>query len=517
MEKGVKIDQSATDKRDIIHQQSGNDMNLISPNLADNQQRIEDIFANCHDISILHWGYGPELKYTAFSVYCNTLVQVKQLNYMKESLQDLVTHEVGPATMVTPEDVISFFNQQGVSSQSANLLEGFDQAVTDILNGNVVIFFNQWNKVLSYKAISIEGRQVAEPVTEAVVQGPREGTVESLEKNIGLLRLRLKSPRFKIEFITAGEETKTKIAFGYLEKVVNPEMLDEFKKRIANIDKEEVLETSYVEGLIEDSTYSPFPQFRYTERPDAAVAALLEGKIVVLVQGTGSILICPGLFTEFFHSSEDYYQRTIFATAIRQLRIGAFLLALILPSAYIALSTFHPELIPSVLLLAVLNTREGVPFPAFIEAVLMEVLFELLREAGIRLPRPVGSAVSIVGALVIGEAAINAGLASPIMVVIVAMTGIASFSIPQYNIGIALRILRMPLMLLAAILGGFGIMIGLLWILLHMTNLRVLGQPYLTPLAPLHPGQWRDVFIRAPLKNLTRAPRNRHLHKTSKN
>jgi len=215
---------------------------------------------------------------------------------------------------------------------------------------------------------------------------------------------------------------------------------------------------------------------------------------------------------EFFSTPEDFYQRTLHASLIRQLRIGAFIFALTLPSIYIAFSTFHPELLPTVLLLAILDTREGIPFPAFIEAFIMEFFFELLREAGIRLPKPVGSAVSIVGALVIGQAAIQARIASPIMVIVVAATGIASFAIPQYNLAITLRILRFPLMICAAALGGFGLMIGFLLTLLHLTCLRSLGQPYLSALAPLDVRQLRDVFVRFPLKLLFRAPRNRHSH-----
>lgn len=241
-----------------------------------------------------------------------------------------------------------------------------------------------------------------------------------------------------------------------------------------------------------------------------AAAALLDGKIIVLVQGTGGIMLCPGKFTEFFQSSEDYYQRTLISTMVRWLRIIAFVIALTLPSIYIALSTFHPELIPTVLLLAILNAREGIPLPAFFEALLMEFFFELMREAGVRLPRPVGSAVSIVGALVIGEAAISAGIASPIMVIVVALTGIASFSLPQYGMAISLRILRFPLMASAALLGGFGMMICLLFILLHLCKLRSLGQPYMASLMPLRLSDLKDVLLRIPLKKLLRQPRNLH-------
>ncbi|WP_233568227.1 spore germination protein [Cohnella faecalis] len=408
--------------------------------------------------------------------------------------------------------MFNYFENHGASAETAHIIGDLDTAVRDILGGNVVVLFDKWDKALSFKALSIQERQVTETLTEPVVRGPHESTVENLMKNIGLLRIRLKTPDFKLNLLTAGGKTHSEMAYGYIEGAANPETLAEFEKRIERTKEMEILETSYIEELLEDSLYSPFPQVRITERPDTAVAALLDGKIIVMVSGSPSILICPGLFTEFLQSPEDYYQRTGFSSMIRLLRFISFFLTIVLPAIYIALTTFHPELIPTVLLLAILNTREGIPFPALLEALIMIFFLEILTEAGVRLPRPVGSAVSIVGALVIGEAAINAGIASPIMVVVVSLTAIASFSLPQYNLSMTVRILRIPLMLLASILGGFGLMIGFLWITLHLMSLRSLGQPYLAPIGPARFRQLRDVFVRMPLEILHRYPRNKQRH-----
>jgi spore germination protein len=481
----------------------------ISPKLSENEKWIRETFTNCTDLIILPWSYGPELSQSAFSVYFDTLVQNKTVNYMKESLQDVVPHELGQATTVTPEEMIHFFTQNGVSAQSAGVLDDFDKAVEQVLSGHVVIFFDKWNQALSYNALGLTSRQVSEPITEPVVQGPHMSTIENLEKNIGMLRILLQTSQLKFEFSVVGELSRRRMAFGYLEGAVDEDTLAEFRKRISKIDKEEIMETSYLEDWIADSTYSPFPQVRFTERPDSAVAALLEGKIIALISGTPTILICPGLFFEFFMSSEDYYQRTLYSSLIRMLRIIAFFIALLLPSAYIAATTFHSELIPTVLLLAILDSREGIPFPAFLEAMIMEMFFEILREAGIRLPRPIGSAVSIVGALVIGQAAIQAKIASPVMVIVVALTGIASFSLPQYSMAISIRILRFPLMALAAMLGGLGVVLGLLLGFLHLTCLKSLGQSYLKPLAPVDLSQFRDLFIISSHKKLVRTPRVR--------
>ncbi|WP_236343014.1 spore germination protein [Paenibacillus plantiphilus] len=477
----------------------------ISCKLEENRERMEQILGDCHDLSILPWQYGPDMSRSAVSFYFDTIVMNKQVNYMKSVLQDMVFHEVGPGTEVTTESIIHFFEQKGVNAQSAELVSNLDAAVNRVLDGYVVILYDGWNKALCFPATGVETRQISEPVNEAVVQGPRESTVENLKKNIALLRIRLKSAKLKLVTLEGGGETRTTIAYLYLKGVIHEELLAEFKRRIVRVKELDIMETSYIEELIQDSLYSPFPQYRITERPDVAVASLIDGKIVVLSQGSGSMLICPGLFVEMLQASEDYYQRTLGATLIRWVRIVAFFLALTLPSIYIALTTFHPEMIPTVLLLAILDAREGIPFPAFVEALIMEFFFELLREAGIRLPRPVGSAVSIVGALVIGEAAINAGIASPIMVVMVALTGIASFSIPQYNMAIALRIMRFPMMVMASFMGGFGILFGLLVILWHMMTLRTLGQQYISTMHWSGPQQLLNVFIRAPIQYLNRA------------
>lgn len=486
---------------------------MISKCLAENVRQIQDTFSDCTDLTLIPWSYGPELAHKAYSVYFETLVHHDHLNYMKSALQDLVTYEVGPGEAVTPEEVIRFFGKHGVTSYSAKILNSIDQVYDQILSGALVIVFDRWEEAISYGTNGLPYRQISEPITEPVVQGPHNSTIEELNINIGLIRSLLKSPELKFEYFTVGEKSRRQIAYGYLDGAVNPESLSEFKRRIADIDREEILETSYLEEWIRDSAYSPFPQVRYTERPDTAVAALLDGKIIAMVNGTPTILICPGLFFEFLVSSEDYYQPTAFTSLIRILRFAAFVIALLLPSLYIALSTFHSEMIPTVLLLAILDTREGIPFPAFVEALIMEIFFEFLREAGIRLPRPVGSAVSIVGALVIGQAAIQAKIASPVMVIVVALTGIASFVLPQYSMAITIRILRFPLMVLASTLGGLGIMFGLLMTLLHLVCLRSLGQPYLASLAPPNISQLRDVFVVVPRKLLLHHPRNRHLHK----
>lgn len=487
----------------------------ISPILEENLNSLEGFFANCKDLKIYRWSYGQGLEQSAFTVYFDTLTKTTVTNFAKDTLQNLVPHELGPAETVTIKDVIHYFENHGIASPNVELMSDMEQAVRGILDGKVVIFFDGWPKAISYFALDVEQRQTSEPITEPTVQGPHVSFIESLDRNIGVIRSLLKSPELKFEYFISGEKVHRKVSYGYLEGVVKPETLEAFKQKIEGIDQEEMIDISFLEEWVNDSNYSPFPQVRYTERPDTTVTSLLDGKIIALVDGSPSVLICPGKFIEFFTNSEDYYYRTIFSSLIRLIRLAAFLIALMLPSTYIALSTFHSELIPTVLLLAILDTREGIPFPAMIEALIMEFFFELLREAGIRLPRPIGSAVSIVGALVIGQAAIQSQIASPVMVIVVALTGIASFALPQYNMAIALRILRFPLMFLAATFGGLGIMVGLILIYIHLATLRSLGEPYLDSFAPLDLKRLRDAIFVLPRRLLVHSPRSRHLHKKS--
>ncbi|MFD2329132.1 spore germination protein [Cohnella sp. GCM10020058] len=479
----------------------------MSKSLPSSLDRLRRVYKQCDDLAIQDWRYGPDLKHRAASVYFKTICD-NSTNYMKSALQDLTNHVIGPGLDVTPEMLRVFFGAHGVSAERASLEREWASVDRLLLQGYMILVVDGWDQALCFESDRLETRQVMEPQTEPVVQGPREGTVEDLQKNVGMIRMRLQTPALKFQFFKAGGHSNTTIGYGYLDGVVDPPVLAEFEQRLQRCKgKGDIIDTSFIEELIEDHPLSPFPQFRYTERTDVAAAAMLGGKIVLLVEGSGSIMICPGLFFDLLQSSEDYYQRVLVSNFIRWLRFIALFIAISLPSLYIAISTFHTELIPTVLLLAIVDSREGIPFGAFLEAVIMVFFFELLKEAGIRLPRAVGSAVSIVGALVIGEAAINAGIASPFMVVVVALTGIASFSLPQYNLSIALRMIQFPLMALASLLGGFGILLGYLFIWLHLVTLTSLGVPFLTPIAPWKAEQFRDTVIRTKLPALIRRPK----------
>jgi spore germination protein KA len=350
-------------------------------------------------------------------------------------------------------------------------------------------------------------RGVQEPSSQTVVRGPKDGFTETLRTNTALIRRRIKDPNLWLETKQIGEKTQTDVAIMYLKGVANDKTVSELQSRLNRIKIDAILESGYIEELIQDEVYTPFPTVYNTERPDAVAAALLEGRIAIFVDGTPFVLIVPALMVHFFQSSEDYYQRADIATLIRILRYFSFFLALLTPSLYIAVSTFHQEMLPTPLLISLASQREGVPFPAFVEAMMMEVVFEILREAGVRMPRAIGSSISIVGALVIGQAAVEAGFVSATMVIIVSLTAICSFVFPANSMAMAFRMLRFLFMILAATFGLYGIILGLIVMVLHLNSLRSFGLPYLAPNAPFILQDQKDNIIRLPHWSLLKRPR----------
>ncbi|MBM7564885.1 spore germination protein [Paenibacillus sacheonensis] len=383
----------------------------------------------------------------------------------------------------------------------------FQDAAMGMSAGKAVLLLDGESEALAFEFCSWEKRNIEEPTSETVVRGPREGFVENVATNTSLLRRKLRHPDLKMERMTIGRYSQTEVVISYIQGIIEPHLVEEMQTRLQRIDVDGILESAYIEELIEDNPYSPFPQVGSTERPDTVAAALLEGRIAVFVGGTPFVLLAPNTFAMFMQASEDYYQRYYIASAVRMLRYLFTLIALLAPSIYVAVLSYHQEMIPSKLILSMSQSRESIPFPAFVEALLMEITFEALREAGVRLPKQVGAAVSIVGALVIGQAAIAAGLVSAPMVMVVAITGIASFLIPHYPAGISIRLLRFPIICLAGLLGLLGVMLSIILIIVHLTGLRSFGAPYLMPLAPFRLEGFKDLFVRAPRWLLTERPR----------
>ncbi|SHN84570.1 spore germination protein [Paenibacillus sp. ov031] len=350
-------------------------------------------------------------------------------------------------------------------------------------------------------------RNIEEPLSEALLRGPRIGFTEHLSDNTGILRRFGSNQSLFIQKFEVGTRIKKDLAIAYIEDIADPELVAEVQRRIEGLDMDVMLESGYVEQLIEDDELSPFQQIQNTERPDRVISGMLEGRVAILLDGTPFALIVPATFSMLLQSPEDYYERWIPGTFLRMLRFLAAMIALFAPALYISFISFHPGLIPTKLALTIIETRNGVPFPSIIEALIMETAIEILREAGIRLPKPIGPAMGIVGGLIIGDAAVQAGIVSPFLVIVVAVTAISSFSIPTYSAGITLRILRFTGMFSAAALGLFGVIMFFLLICSHLVRLKSFGVPYVSPVVPYSLSEWKDLLIRAPLKMMRRRPR----------
>ncbi|WP_037985608.1 spore germination protein [Thalassobacillus devorans] len=473
------------------------DKDVLSVDLDKNIEHIQALYTNASDVISRSFYIAGKQKAVLF--YIDGLVDIQELN----------DNVLGP---LMEEDSFDYSDvkellEKKITVSGIKEITNISDCVKKISSGNPVILLEGSRSGLVLNHVKFEKRSIEEPAAENVVRGPREGFVEAIGINWTMLRRRIKSPKLKRKEMDIGKYSETEVILAYLEGVADENLIKEAENRLKRIDIDGVLDSGIIEELIEDYPYSPFPQILTTERPDVATSHLLEGRFVILVDGSPFVLIAPVTVYSFLQASEDYYNRFIISTLIRWLRYIFLLISLLLPSIYVAVITFHAEMVPTPLLIGMAASREAIPFPALIEALLMEITFEALREAGLRLPKQVGSAVSIVGALVIGEAAVMAGIVSAPMVIVVALTGIASFTIPRYSGAVAIRMLRFPMILLAGTLGLLGIMLGLITIIIHLATIRSFGVPYLSPMAPLQGSETKDILVRAPWWKLNTRPR----------
>lgn len=457
--------------------------------LQQNEYTLHTIYANCSDVIFRSFLVGGSTR--AILVYIEGLSDSQRLEQFVIAPL-LARKDVGE--LGDPKQLID----QTLSVPQVKPFTTFAECVEYISNGFPVLICDKGACGLALGLNHWEKRAIEEPSSEVVIRGPHEGFTETLRINTSQMRRIIKSPLLKMETMTIGEYTRTKVVVAYIEGIADAALVEEIKHRLERIRIDGILESGYIEEMIEDNPYSPFPQILSTERPDVICGSLLEGRAAILVEGTPVALVAPITLFSLMQSAEDYYQRFWMSSFIRWIRYGFAAISLMLPSFYVAILTFHHEMVPSSLLVSIASSREMVPFPAVVEVVLMEVFFEALREAGIRLPKQIGAAVSIVGALVIGQAAVQAGLVSAPMVIVVASTGIASFLIPRHMAGFALRMLRFPMMFFAASLGILGIIMFLIAIVLHLCSLRSFGVPYLSSVSAPRMSDMKDILVRAP-------------------
>ncbi|AIF50341.1 spore germination protein [Pelosinus sp. UFO1] len=483
------------DMSSIIRQlrQSGIEVQQVSSKIKDNEQYIKNIFDKCSDIVIREIKITNNPKYSALLVYIDGMV--KQELIEDAVVKKMVSQPADSTYLPASKEYVQYL----IGIRPEDIYEEMSQVIEAILSSKIIVFVDGVNSALTIDFKNPPTRNVEQPEAESSLRGPKEGFTESIRTSTGLLRKKIKNINLKMESYKIGRETKTDIVVCYLAGIANDKIVNEVRERLHKIDIDSVLGSSYIEAYIEDSPFFIFPTIFRTEKPDVVAGKLLEGHIAIIVDGTPVAITVPCLFVDFIKTADDYYLKFIPATLSRWIRFGAFFINLTLTGFYVALLTFHQELIPDSLVPSLIKSRAGVPLPVMWESFALLFTYEVLREAGIRMPRVVGPAVSIVGALVLGQSAVDAGLVSTLTVVVIGFTAIAALTVPYPEMSMSLIYPRFIFLFLGGTLGMLGLTGGIMMLFMNMISARSFGVPYMGPLAPLVKNELSDVVIRAPL------------------
>ncbi|WP_173917088.1 spore germination protein [Halobacillus sp. Marseille-Q1614] len=393
---------------------------------------------------------------------------------------------------------------------NSKITTNIDEAINSLLKGHAIFLEDGSDEISLFNVTSVFNRSVREPENEKVVRGSHDGFVENVMINVNLVRKRIEHKDLVVKFYKVGKKTNTNMAVMYMDGIADPVIVQKMEERIRAVKVDKIQSPGYMEEFIEDSPISPFPQMLNTERPDKVVANLMEGRIALMSEGSPTALIAPSTFFMFYQSPDDYNMRWYNGTFVRLIRFSSFLIAVGLPALYIAIVSFHFEVIPDDLITPVKSSINEIAYPPIVEALVMVVIIELIREAGIRLPSPVGQTIGIVGGLVIGDAVVRAGLVSNIMIIVVALTAISSFVVPSNELSTTLRLLTFPLILLSGTLGFVGLVLGFMFIAIHLAKLESFGVPYFSPVSPLSFRDLKDTFIRFPVFLMKKRPKDAH-------
>ncbi len=375
-----------------------------------------------------------------------------------------------------------------------------------ILGGDAVVIVDGTDGYLICSVKKWDKRAIAEPPTSTVMRGPREGFIEDVKTNLSLIERRLKSPSLAVEKMTIGRLSQTTVALVYLADVASPEVVNAVRDKLKKIDIDALTDSHYIQPYLEERPFSIFHQTGVTEKPDIVTAKLLEGRVAIVVDGSPMVVTVPFMVIEDYQSSEDYYERPSLSTFLRILRLVSIFFAVLLPGFYVALQEYHYSMIPLRFLITVMTAVNGIPLPPLLEIMFVILLFEVIREASVRMPRAVGMAMSIVGALVLGETAVKAGIISSPAVMITALSSIALYVAPNQE-G-TLTLLRVAFTALGGLGGMYFMLVGMLYLVLYLCSMGGFGTPYLAPLAPFVPGDLKDSFYRASLLRMNERPKS---------
>ncbi len=464
---------------------------MISKDIEINKDEMKRIFRASSDLVL--YEFSTQCKAKALVAYIECLVDRNGL------YNDLVSPLI--KELNSPEEILNT-----VPIAGAREVTDMDTITKELLVGNAVLFIENIDTAYLFELGKWERRAIEEPGNERVIKGPKEGFVEDISVNKGLIRRRIRNPNLVFEDYAIGSQTNTNVSLVYLADIVNPSILEEVRERLKNIKLDAILDASYIEQVIKDSPRSLIPTVGYTEKPDVAAGKILEGRIAIISDVSPMVLTIPKIFIENFQISEDYYTIPKYATYLRIIRVFSLLTAISLPGILVALKTYHQEMLPTSLLMSMASGREGVPFTALVEALLMLIFLEIIKESSIRTPSSIGMAVTVVSGLVLGQTAVQAGLVGPIMVIAIASSGISEFIFAGLKEMIVLY--RFVILLLGGTLGLFGVVCGIIIIIVHLISVRSFGVPYMYPITPYDKEGMKDFIIRSPFDKMKYLPRN---------
>ncbi|MCT1401783.1 spore germination protein [Paenibacillus sp. p3-SID867] len=461
---------------------------------------VKERLANCEDVIYQSLRIHGS---TCSVIYIESIVDISTLH------EHIVKPLIKEAALIQHNfnDFIDRMDRGDILSVPFQRSSSADYIANMIVEGTAVVVVEQLAEAYLFDIALYQKRAVSESQNELVVNGPQEAFIEDIGTNLSLLRHKIKHTDLKTVRYQIGDYSKTAVYMVYIDGLCKPEVVAQVDSRLNSISIDGTFGISTLSEQMKEGVKSPFPQFQYTERPDSVAASLLEGRVGIMQDGTPSALIVPVTLFSLLQSSEDYYHSFFSSSWIRIVRFVFAVISLLMPSLYVAITTFQPSIIPTDLLITLAASRENIPFSALMEALIMELTFEALREAGTRIPKPVGQTISIIGAIVIGQAAVEAGVVSNPMVIVVSITGIASYIIPHFELGLAFRLLRFPILILGGTLGLIGVFAAAFLVYGHLASLKSFNTPYLQPIAPLVLSEWKDTFLRAPSMLMKKRPK----------
>lgn len=475
----------------------------ISPHIDKNEAYIRERLKDCDDCIIRPMLLGEEKKIRCLVVYIE--VTVSNMVLEDSVIGKLVNH----MWEMPAGKILEFVKDNGMGISDVQPLDTMDDAFTAMLAGNAVFFFDGYSRAVKISSKGYPNMGVSEADREKVLHGSKEGFTDTIKTNAALVRKRIRDTRLKVKQKTLGERSQTVIQLLYMEDLVQPELLQSIEDRLETFVIDGVLDSGMLEQLTEESWLSPFPQFQTTERPDKCAAEILNGRVLLLCDHCPLGMLMPAVFNDFMQVSEDYYNRFAMVSLQRLLRYAAVVFTLLFSAVYLAVTNFHTQILPTKLLLSFSEARQGVPFPGILEVLFMEIAFETIREAGVRMPGPLGGTIGIVGGLIVGQAAVEANLVSPIVVVVVAVTALCSLAIPNEEFSAPFRLLKFGFLLLGGSMGIFGLLLGIYLTISHLAGLKSFGIPYLSPFAAQREAGYRgerDSIVRVPFRFLTQRP-----------